>query len=181
MREPEIIVFPEGTQIISRREQTMRYQSPGPFGPSRAISAESLNTLEDFLSVIPAEHPYQRCGPFVNGQSVLGSSFFDGIEHFLSQVESENPYQCLGPFSGARASNTPLAGLLNHIERFLSTLNVDPTKRCMTPIQQIGASKPLGWMDNQGEFIRNPDYIEPAKLPEPVQYGQCLVEYDYGR
>lgn len=157
----------------------MRYQSPGPFGPSRAISAESLNALEDFLCVVPAEQSYQRYGPFVNGQSVLGSSFFDGIERFLSQVESEEPYQCLGPFSGVRASNTPLVGLLNHIEDFLSTLNVNLDRQGMTPIQPIGARYPLGWMGRQGEFVRNPYYIEPAKRPEPVQYKQPLVEYDY--
>lgn len=60
----------------------------------------------------------------------------------------------------------------------------------MTPLRAFGSVEPMGWFDEQGRYTYNPayrkptrnsDYIEPAKLPEPAQYEQALVEYDYER
>ena len=99
-------------------------------GTRISLTAASLNELEDKLCSIPAKRPYQRYGPFMNGQApAVTAAFFNGIEDFLASLDKTE------------------------------------TRSDVTPIQQIGASKPLGWMDRQGNFTENPDYVPPAPLP----------------
>ena len=57
------------------------------------LNAASLNELEDRLCSVPAKRPYQRYGPFMNGQAPgITVAFLNGIEDFLASLnETEAP------------------------------------------------------------------------------------------
>ena len=162
----------------------MRYQRYGPFivngrvDLSKPINAAFMNRMEDFLSLLPAERPYER-HVFLNDVTALDASLFNDMERFLSQVESETPYQRLGPF--VNGGFHTIYEILTHIEDFLVTLSVDPEEQGMTALLEFGSRVPRGWFDRQRNFIENPEYRKRAMQPEPARYEQPLVEYDYER
>lgn len=164
----------------------MRYERQGPFsipGQKFAIVASVLNTLEDFLVLFPVEKPYQRYGPFVNdGPPPFTARFFNGIEDCLSQIQAKKPYQTWGPY--VNESGPPVWRILDHIEDFLVTLDIEAAlyEQDWQAFYQVGSPMPYGWYErHSGEFKANPDYIPPpgpAGRAEPAQYEQALVDYE---
>lgn len=65
------------------------------------------------------------------------------------------------------------------IRMFVPALPVsgEPSKEWIA-VQRLGDTVPLGWFDRFGIWFPNPEYIEPALLPEPGQYEQALVGYE---
>lgn len=156
-RDPEIIVFPKGTQIIPRRkQQAVEYVSP--FGPRKPLNATSFNALEDYLCSLPTKQPYQRYGPFVNGVTPVTASFFNGIESFLSQMEG---YRCIGPFiNGCLPS---ISDGIRHVDIYLRRLSGDETPEWDYEPNKIDI------------------YLTLTLPPKSAQYEQPIVEYDYDR
>lgn len=69
-----------------------------PFGTRIYLHATSLNELEDKLCSVPAKRPYQRYGPFMNGQAPgVTAAFFNGIEDFLASLDEEETTRDLTP------------------------------------------------------------------------------------
>ena len=163
-------------------ENGRKYTRHGPFASGRVpANAFFFNALEDFLASLPFEYPYQRYGPLGDWQGPgISASFLNHIEDALSQVRCNNPYQRYGPFFDHEWAG--MAELFDHIEDFLVTLdsaNLEQFDRDWIPYRMLTSPVPMFWAHRKdGRVINNPDYIEPALPPEPVQYGQALVGYE---